>query len=200
MTVSGGVATFVGLADNKAGIISLNFAGGGLTAGPSNNVFISPGQAAQLVIQTPPYASVTAGNPLTDPIVINEEDQFGNILTNDNSTVVTASLATGAGVLNGTTTATVSAGVASFDDLENDTAGSLALQFTARATCQPVVSDPSTVHPAAAIEGDREPAAQRRHRGIKFGLTVHTNDKFGNVDTSYNGPVTVALASGSAVP
>ena len=107
VTLSDGVATFVGLADNKAGIISLNFAGGGFTAGPSNNIFIGPGPAAQLVIQIPPFASVTAGNPLTDPIVINEEDQYGNIETGDNSTVVTASLATGAGVLNGTTTATV---------------------------------------------------------------------------------------------
>ena len=42
-TLLGGVATFVGLADKTAGIISLNFAGGGFTAGPSNNVFVSPG-------------------------------------------------------------------------------------------------------------------------------------------------------------
>ena len=83
------MATFVGLADNRAGIISLNFSGAGLTAGPSNNIFISPAAAASLVIQTPPYSSVTAGNPLTDPIVIDEEDQYGNIETGDNSTVVT---------------------------------------------------------------------------------------------------------------
>ena len=98
-TLSGGVATFGGLFDDVAGIISLNFAGAGFTAGPSNNIFISPGPAAQLVIQTPPFASVTAGNPLTDPIVIDEEDQYGNIETGDNSTVVTASLNSGAGSL-----------------------------------------------------------------------------------------------------
>ena len=114
-TVSGGVATFAGLFDNVAGIISLNFAGAGFTAGPSNNIFISPAAGRQLVIQTPPYSSVTAGNPLTDPIVIDEEDQYGNIETGDNSTVVTASLNSGAGTLDGTTTATVVAGVASFN-------------------------------------------------------------------------------------
>ena len=140
---------------------------------------------------------MTAGNPLTDPIVINEEDQFGNILTEDNSTVVTASLATGAGVLKGTTTATVSAGVASFDDLEDDTAGSLALQFTAP-NVPPVVADPSVVHPAAAskVIVNRPPSGVIA--GIKFGLTIHANDDYGNLDTSYGGPVTVALASGSS--
>ena len=56
--------------------------------------------------------SVTAGNPLTDPIVIDEEDQYGNIVTSDNSTQVTASLASGAGTLIGTTTVTVQDGVA----------------------------------------------------------------------------------------
>ena len=123
VTESGGVATFSDLADNRAGVVSLNFAGGGLTAGPSSNIFISPAAAAQLVIQTPPLANVTAGNPLTDPIVIDEEDQYGNVETGDDTTVVVASLASGAGTLKGTTTATVTAGVASFDDLEDDTAG-----------------------------------------------------------------------------
>ena len=99
--------------------------------GPSDNIFISPAAAAALVIQTPPYSSVTAGNPLTDPIVIDEVDAFGNIEASDNSTVVTVSQATGAGTLKGTMTAKVAAGVASFDDLENDTAGVLSLQFAA---------------------------------------------------------------------
>ena len=63
--------------------------------------------------------------------MIDEEDQYGNMVTSDNSTVVTASLASGAGTLSGTKTATVQGGVASFDDLEDDTAGTLTLQFTA---------------------------------------------------------------------
>ena len=53
---------------------------------------------------------MTAGNTLTDPIVIDEEDQYGNVETGDNSTVVVASLASGTGTLKGTTTATVTAG------------------------------------------------------------------------------------------
>ncbi len=196
-TLSGGVASFVGLADNVAGIISLNFAGAGFAAGPSNNVFISPGPATQLVIQTPPYSSVTAGNALTDPIVIDEEDQFGNIETGDNATVVTASLSSGAGTLNGAKTATVTAGVASFNGLEDDTAGVLALQFAAP-SLPAVIANPSTVSPAAAtrIVLTQPPAGVVS--GQAFGLTVNAEDPFGNTDTSYNGPITVALASGSS--
>ena len=196
-TTSGGVATFADLFDNAAGIISLNFAGGGLTAGPSNNIFVSPGPAAQLVIQTPPFASVTAGNPLTDPIVIDEEDQFGNIETGDNSTVVTASLNSGAGSLNGTNAATVAAGVASFNDLEDDTAGTLSLKFAA-GNLPAVISGSSTVTaaPATQIVLNQRPSGVIA--GIAFELVVDANDPFGNLDTSYSGPVAVALASGSS--
>ena len=196
-TLSGGVASFVGLTDNAAGIISLNFAGAGFTAGPSNNVFINPAAPAQLVIQTPPYSSVTAGNALTDPIVIDEEDQFGNIETGDNSTVVTASLSSGAGMLNGTKTATVTAGVASFNGLEDDTAGMLSLQFAAP-SLPAVIASPSTVSPAAATRIVLTQPPGGVVSGQAFGLTVNAEDPFGNTDTSYSGPITVALASGSS--
>ena len=89
-TVVGGVATFTNLADTSIGTISLGFSGAGLSVGPSENIVINPGPAAQLVITTQPYPNVTAGNPLTDPIVVDEEDQYGNVVTTDNSTVVTA--------------------------------------------------------------------------------------------------------------
>ncbi len=83
------------------------------------------------MVQTQPYPNVTAGNPLTDPVVVDEVDQYGNIVSSDNSTVVTASLASGPGKLQGTMTATVEGGVASFNNLEEDVAGTIALQFSA---------------------------------------------------------------------
>ena len=196
-TFVGGIATFTNLANNSAGAMSLVFAGGGLSAGPSNNVSVSPGPASQLVIQTPPYATVVAGNPLTDPIVLDEVDQFGNVVTSDSSTVVTASLASGAGTLKGTMTATVSNGVASFDDLENDTAGMLTLQFT-DGTLPAVVSAPSLVKPAAAVKVDITRPPGGVVSGNAFALTVAAQDPYNNTDTSYNGPVSVALAGGSA--
>ena len=43
MTLLAGVAPFVGLGDNTVGVISLNFAGGGFTVGPSNNISSATG-------------------------------------------------------------------------------------------------------------------------------------------------------------
>ena len=197
--VAGGVATFTNLAGSAVGTISLGFSGGGLSVGPSNNIVISPGPAAQLAILTQPIASVSAGNTLTDPIVVAEEDQYGNIVTGDNTTVVTAALHSGAGTLIGTTTATVSGGIASFNDLEDDTAGTLSLEFAAEGL-PTVISNTSTVSPGPATllkTIDTPPSGVIA--GTAFGgFVVDVMDNYDNLVTSFDGPVTAALASGSA--
>ena len=197
VTLSGGVAMFGGLSDDVAGIISFKFGGAGFRAGRSNIVFISPGPSTRLVIQTPPYSSVTAGNPLTDPIVIDEEDQYGNLETGDNSTVVTASLSSrwrnaerhedryrrGRGRV--------------VQRLEDDKAGVLALQFAASGL-RPVIAGPFSVAPATATRIVITQPPGGVISGTAFGLTVSAEDPYGNTDTSFNGPLTVALASGSS--
>ena len=62
--------------------------------------------------------------------MIDEEDQYGNLETGDNSTVVTASLSSGTGPLQGTTTVTRLGGVATFTNLADDTAETITLKFT----------------------------------------------------------------------
>ena len=91
---------------------------------------ITPAAAYQLVVHTQPSATATAGVPFTTQPVIYEEDQFGNLETGDNTTVVTAALDSGTGPLQGTSTATVSGGVATFTNLADDTAETLSLLFT----------------------------------------------------------------------
>ncbi len=107
-TVTGGVATFTGLADQTAGTITLQFTGAGITSIPSVPVVISPTTASKLVIQTAASSAATAGQPFPAQPVIAEEDVFGNVETNDNSTQVTASLNSGNGPLHGSTTITLS--------------------------------------------------------------------------------------------
>ncbi len=193
---SNGVATFSGLKIDITGNYTLSATDGALTpSGPSNGFTISPAAASQLVFQIPPYQTVTAGTPLTDPIVIYEEDSFNNIVTSDNSTVVTASLASGAGTLYGTKTATVSGGIASFNDLEDDTAGPLALQFAA-GNLTPQVSAPSTVTPAPASSLAIKRPPSGVIAGSAFPLEVDAQDPYGNLATSFNGAVTVAAPSG----
>ena len=52
-TVTGGVATFTGLAVDTAGTVAFDFSGGGFTAGPSDDLVVSPAAASQWVVSNP---------------------------------------------------------------------------------------------------------------------------------------------------
>ena len=127
VTASGGIASFTDLADDTAETISLQFTSVPvLTSAASNNIVVSPAAASQLVIQTEPSASATAGVAFGTQPVIYVEDQFGNLETGDNTTQVTAaSLPLGSSPLQGTTTVTVSGGIATFTNLADDKAETL---------------------------------------------------------------------------
>ena len=103
------------------------------------------------MIHTQPSATATAGQPFATQPVIYEEDQYGNLETGDNSTVVTASLASGTGPLQGTTTVTVSGGVATFTNLADNTAETISLNFTSGSltTRPPTTSSSARRRPAS---------------------------------------------------
>jgi hypothetical protein len=193
-TLSGGVATFAGLEDNKAGTIAIGFAGGGFTAGPES-VLVSPAAASQLAIATAPSSPATAGLAFAPQPVIDEEDQFGNIETGDSSTVVSALLATGAGPLKGTVTATLADGVATFTNLADDNAETITLKFAGGGlTTLPTGS--IVVNPAMAsqlVVAVAQPGTVTA--GAAFGMVVDALDPYGNIDLSFNGTVSVGLAS-----
>ena len=150
VTLKNGVATFDDLAYDIAESISLRFTAGGLSVNATAKTVVSPAAPSKLVIQTQPSATATAGQPFGTQPVVYEEDQFGNVELGDNSTVVTASLASGPGPLQGITTATVSGGVARFTNLIGGTAGAIALKFTGGSvTSQPTSADPGGTDPTA---------------------------------------------------
>ena len=105
-TAVGGIASFTNLVDDTAETISLKFSGDGLTAGPSTNITVSPAAAFRLVIHTQPSSTATAGQPFAIQPVVYEVDLYGNLETGDSSTVLIASLGTGNGPLQGTTSQT----------------------------------------------------------------------------------------------
>ena len=196
--LSAGVATFRNLADSSIGTIALGFAGGGLSVGPSNQIVINnPGPATQLVVRTQPGATVTAGNVITGPITIDEEDQYGNLESSDNSTVVTATLNSGNGALKGAGSVMMHGGVATFTNLEVDTAGPITLTF-ASGKLIPAISGPIRVSPAQATQlVVTTPPPSQLAPGQTFTLVVAAEDPFNNVDSTYSGNVTVALAGDS---
>ncbi len=186
-----GVATFVGLNDPTAETIALEFTAGSLVSPASTPIVIGPGAATHLMIQTQPYSVVTAGTPLTDPVVVAEVDQYGNVVTGDSGTPVTAALASGSGTLLGTTQVTLQGGVASFNDLQVNTAGSLTLQFVA-STLPPAVASPSVVTPAKATHLSVKRPPGGVITGSNYLVEVDALDPYGNVDTTFDGSVTLS--------
>ena len=151
ITLQGGEAAFSNLADDTASTIALRFFGGGLTAGPSTKVVVSPAAAYKLVIHTPPSATATAGQRFSTQPVIYEEDRFGNLETGDNRSVVTVSLNSGSGPLQGTTTATVAKGVATFTNLADSIAETITLRFTS-GSLNAAITSPITITPSASLQ------------------------------------------------
>jgi S-adenosylmethionine hydrolase len=122
--VNSGVATFGDLSINQAGTgYTLNANSTGIGQITSNAFAITAAAAHHLLFLQQP-TDTSAGQTMS-PVVIEVVDQFGNVVTNY-SGAVTLSLndnpMTGA-TLSGTLTVTVVNGVATFNDLSIDLAG-----------------------------------------------------------------------------
>ena len=94
VTLSQGMATFSGLSYDKAETMNITFSSNaGSLAATSNNIVVSPNTAAnqlQLVITQQPSTTATAGVNFATQPVVKEEDAFGNVITSDSSSTVTA--------------------------------------------------------------------------------------------------------------
>jgi streptogramin lyase len=195
-TASNGVATFSGLSLTRAAIgYTLYASTGGYGWGITSAITVAPLAPSQLVISQQPSATATAGQPFATQPNVYEEDAYGNLETGDNSTVVTAALASGAGPLQGTTAVTVASGVASFTNLADDKAETLTLQFSGGGLTS-VPSSSIVVSPAAATKlviTTQPPSSVVVNTG--FGLVAAVEDAYGNVVTSASNSVSVALAN-----
>jgi hypothetical protein len=194
-TVVGGVATFSNLADDEAGAITLSFGSSRLQSRTSSAVVISPAAASQLVVQTQPSTSATAGQAFATQPVIEEEDRYGNLETGDFATSVSVRLNSGTGALLGSTSATVSGGVATFLDLAEDKVGSITLKFTG-GSLTPALATAVTIVPATAttlVVTGAPPSSVTA--GIGFAIMVTAFDPFANIATSFTGRITASLAS-----
>jgi hypothetical protein len=204
VTASGGIATFTNLADDVAETITIHFTSSPvLTAATSSNVVISPAAASQLVINTEPSPTATAGVPFVTQPIVYVEDQYGNLETGDNSTQVTAaSLPIGSGPLQGTTTVTASGGIATFTDLSDNLAETITIQFTSSrvlsaVTSNSIVVSPSGVPTKLVVNTQASPTATA---GVAFSTqpVIYVEDQYGNLESSDNATqVTVALNSGT---
>jgi subtilisin-like proprotein convertase family protein len=125
VTVSSGVASFGNLSINKAGSgYTLTAGAGSLTGATSDAFTITAGKADHLAFAQQP-TDTTVNTPISPAVMVQVLDANGNLVTGDNSDVVALTLAnnpTGA-TLGGTTSVTVSNGVATFSNLTVNLAG-----------------------------------------------------------------------------
>jgi hypothetical protein len=87
-------------------------------------VFVNPAAAHHLLFLQQP-TDTAAGQTITPAVTVAVVDQFGNVLTGDNTDTVTISIGANpsGGTLSGALTLTVSGGIATFDDLSIDMSG-----------------------------------------------------------------------------
>ncbi|MDB6058837.1 MAG: hypothetical protein JWO95_2681, partial [Verrucomicrobiales bacterium] len=126
-----GTVTFTDLRIDVAGTDKqITATASGLTSASSSIFAVSHAAAAALVVQQQPSSSATAGVAFAQQPLVRIEDAFGNLIDDDNSTVITAARNTGSGTLQGTLTATASSGVATFTDLAHNLAGNISVSFS----------------------------------------------------------------------
>lgn len=122
-----GIATFSNLALNVAGSYTLAATDGSLISATSPTLTVSAAAASKLVFQQTISAG-TVDRVLSPAVTVAVEDQFGNVVSGNNSTV-TISVASGpSGFTSSSTTAVNAAnGIAVFNNLVLPTAGTYVL-------------------------------------------------------------------------
>ena len=196
-----GIATFSGLTLNTpAGLYTLTFTDGALTAAVSSSITVGAGAASQLVIITQPSSTAVSGVALVQQPVVKVEDAGGNAITG-NSSVVTAAITSGGTntVLSNTASVSPSTGVATFSGLAlRATIGTYTLTFTdgsltaavsgsinvgvGAATQLVIVTQPSITTPSGAV--------------LVVQPVVKVEDAAGNVVTTDTSVVTANITTG----
>jgi len=180
---SSGLVTANGIPGSYAALATTS----GVATGTSFSLTNTPAPATQLVIHTQPSGTATAGSAFSTQPVVYVEDQYGNLETGDDTTLITVSLRVGAGPLLGTTTVIVSGGIADFTNLHDDKAETIILLFTAPALVK-VQPNPITVSAAAASRLSIA-APATASAGRPFTIKVTGFDPYNNVATGYRGTV-----------
>ena len=191
-----GLASFSGLTLNEAGQdYSLLVASGGLASVTTPEFDVTSAAAAQLVVTSPPPATVPAGQ--TFGITVAVEDQYGNVVTGYSGNLAVAptnSMVEGS--LGGTLTVPVINGVATFAGLSLVDAGTPFTLQVSTTGLPSATTSPFTVTAATAAQlVVTSPPPTNVSAGVGFGLVVAAEDQYGNVVSDFSGSVTLALTT-----
>lgn len=203
-SVSGGVATFSGLSiDDSIGTYTLTFAGSysssALATDDSAVVTITPGPVTVLDLSIDDSSALTVG--YTRVLTARLYDGYGNLATNDDTSVVNYTQSGAGAVTFSSASGTVSAG----DDtvtITGSTAGTVDLVATVNGS-SPAVDDTVTISVVAGTPAsldDSTPANSPADAGSAFSTQPQllVKDANGNVVLTDNSTVVTASVSGGA--
>jgi len=172
----------------------LSVSAGGLSSGSSATFTVTPSAATSLAIQTQPPATTTAGASFSPAPVVRLLDSFGNLVTTDSSTVVTATRNAGTAALQGTTSVTAVGGLATFANLSYNKAETITIDFGSGSLAG-TTSGNVTVSPAAAnkLTIVTQPPVTAT-AGVTFTPQpqIRIEDQFGNLRSTDSGSVITA--------
>jgi dUTPase len=187
-----GEATFGGLTINKLGSgYRLTAASGSLTPGTSASFDV----AAQAGVIVQPPEAVDAGSPFIFKVAA--ENGVGNVdpSYNGNITITLSNFFGGPTRFGGVRTVRAVNGIATFDGLTVDVAGTYGFVVSGDG----LIESTTDVFDVRALAASQlvvlSPPPGVVTRGAGFGVSVGAEDAFGNLNTSFNGPVTLSLAA-----
>ncbi|MCF7803340.1 MAG: T9SS type A sorting domain-containing protein [Candidatus Marinimicrobia bacterium] len=207
VNITGGVVSgdLVPAGDNKSAVLTGNIVGTAeiqagvtdLTPVNSGTISVVPGPATTLALTTQPSTSAVAGTVFTQQPVLTIRDDYGNTVTGDNSSQVTASINTGNAALQGTTVKQAASGVVTYTDLHYTKAEQIDLQFSTSGL-QSVVSNTITVSPADAdsLVFAVQPSNGARNAVISPVIEVQIVDFYGNPVSQTGNPISLNLTTG----
>ena len=193
------LASFSGLSINKAGTgYTLTAADGALTGATSNAFSITAGTAAKLAFAQQP-SSAAAGANISPAVTVLVQDANGNLVTTDSSTV-TLALGTnppGNGTLSGTTAMAAVNGIATFNNLSIDKAGTGYTLTAADGSLTGATSNGCniTAGAAAMLVFGQQPTSAAAGASITPAVTILVQDAFGNMVTGNISSVSVAIST-----
>ncbi len=167
----------------------------------SNTVTVSPAAASKLVVTTQPPTSSAAGASFAVGVSI--EDSFGNVVTSDNTDLVTLAIGTNpsSGTLSCTpgSTVTVNNGVASFSCSINKVGTGYTLSASSGALAGATTNAFNiTPGPASHLVVTTQPPGSSV-AGASFAVGISIEDSSGNVVTTDNSTaVTLAIGTNPA--
>ncbi|HEV3310503.1 MAG TPA: PKD domain-containing protein, partial [Chloroflexota bacterium] len=195
VAVGNGVASFGDLVLDQAGTYTITATDGNLTPAISATFTISPDVAHQLAFETTTNDAV-AGQTIP-AFEVNVEDQYGNLVTSDTSTVTVAidTGPAGGSITAGTLSVPAAGGVALFSDLDIQMAGTYTLAAT-DGNLMTADSDSFTIDPDAAAALSFENTSNNALSGqIIPAFKVDVLDQYGNLVTTGTSVVSVGLNS-----